>query len=82
MQNIENYFASPAAMYVFILLHTDGKVRNDLLGITDDMYGDRDKAISWYKSIITNLVQFPIMECANEAIRILYNIFRIMTDDC
>jgi hypothetical protein len=76
MQNVENYFASPAAMHVFVLLHTDAEVRCNLLGITEEMYHDRNKAALWYNNIMTSLMHYSIIEDSNAAaikLRILFN---------
>lgn len=45
------YFKSEYHRYMFILLHTDGRSRNKLLGIKPIMYCDKKHAKRWYKSI-------------------------------
>ncbi|MEZ9169304.1 DnaJ domain-containing protein [Vibrio cyclitrophicus] len=46
-----DYFKSPKDKLMFLLLEVDGKRRNQLLGITPDMYDDNQAAKKWYKSL-------------------------------
>ncbi|HBC3928311.1 TPA: DnaJ domain-containing protein [Vibrio parahaemolyticus] len=45
------YFKSENDRILFLLLEVDGKRRNQLLGITSEMYEDEDAAKKWYKSL-------------------------------
>lgn len=74
MKSNEEYFKSKLDMYVFILLHTDGESRCDLLGITNDLYHDSDKALAWYKPIFMYLVDQPFSVIGDSA-TILRRIF-------
>jgi len=62
-------------MYIFVLIYTDGKVRNDLLGITDDMYENYAKANAWHDSIFECLAVQPINVESSKARRILLDIY-------
>ncbi|AMF95359.1 hypothetical protein AL536_18270 [Vibrio fluvialis] len=46
-----DYFKSQKDKLMFLLLEVDGKRRNQLLGITPDMYDDSQAAKKWYKSL-------------------------------
>lgn len=45
------YFKSENDRILFLLLEVDGKRRNQLLGITSEMYENEDAAKKWYKSL-------------------------------
>lgn len=45
------YFKSENDRILFLLLEVDGKRRNQLLGITSEMYEDEEAAKKWYKSL-------------------------------
>ena len=49
--NLTKYFKSEACRYIFILNHTDGKVRCDNLGITEQHYYNKKLADEWYHNI-------------------------------
>lgn len=46
-----DYFKSHKDKLMFLLLEVDGKRRNQLLGITANMYEDSQAAKKWYKSL-------------------------------
>ncbi|GAB6264515.1 DnaJ domain-containing protein [Photobacterium sp. R1] len=46
-----DYFKSRKDKLMFLLLEVDGKRRNQLLGITPNMYDDGQAAKKWYKSL-------------------------------
>ena len=48
-------------MYIFILLHTDGHVRCELLGITDEMYDDKILAKKWYENIVSEITRSKVL---------------------
>lgn len=45
-------FVSRQAEVIFYLTKLDGKVRNDFLGITDDMYGNNELLKNWYRGLL------------------------------
>lgn len=46
-----DYFKSDRDRIIFLLLEVDGKRRNQLLGITPEMYENKEAANKWYKSL-------------------------------
>jgi hypothetical protein len=44
-------FISISSAYVFYLTKLEGKQRNKLLGVTDDLYEDIKKAKKWFRNI-------------------------------
>ena len=46
-----DYFKSDRDRILFLLLEVDGKRRNQLLGITSEMYENKEAAKKWYKSL-------------------------------
>jgi len=46
------YFQSESARYIFALAHMEGKKRNEIIALTEDLYDDRSKAKVWYKSLV------------------------------
>lgn len=50
-KEIDDFFLSKAHRYAYILIHTDGRLRCDSLGITEEMYETTDAAIVWKESI-------------------------------
>lgn len=46
-----DYFKSDLDRILFLLLEVDGKRRNELLGITSEMYENKEAAKKWYKSL-------------------------------
>jgi len=49
--NEDSYFKSKGAKYVFALLYLDGQCRCNILGITEDLYGNNKKAKRWHRRI-------------------------------
>lgn len=45
------FFISEEYKYIFALCYTDKKLRADLLGITEDLYEDNEKAKKWHNRI-------------------------------
>lgn len=45
------YFASEVHKFVFALCYLDKAIRMELLGITEEMYEDKEKAKEWYRRI-------------------------------
>lgn len=46
-----NFFKSKQAEYLFYLTKLEGKQRNNLLGLTDEHYENKEVAKKWYKEI-------------------------------
>lgn len=44
---LKEFFISEGAMRVFAANHTDGRVRSEMLGITEKCYHDKDEADIW-----------------------------------
>lgn len=53
--NIDIYFNSKAHKYVFALVYTDKELREKLLGITEKLYLDKNKAKAWRNDIIKEI---------------------------
>ncbi len=49
----DEFFKSEESKYLFCLTKVDGKRRNEVIGLTDDLYDDRDKAKKWFRNIVT-----------------------------
>lgn len=53
LMHLKSYpFVSRQAEAIFSLTELEGKNRNERLGITDEMYEDKDLARKWYKSLV------------------------------
>lgn len=48
-------FVSEEAALIFYLTVLDGKQRNDLLGVKQVHYVDKNKATQWYNSLLAKL---------------------------
>ena len=48
----DEFFKSQESKYLFCLTEVDGKRRNEVLGLTDDVNDDKDKAKKWYRNIV------------------------------
>ena len=46
------YFRNKSLRYIFALNYMEGKKRNEIIGLTNELYDDECKAKNWYKSII------------------------------
>lgn len=72
------YFKSVRMKTVFALLHASGQVRDEMLGITDDLKKDVDMAKSWRDEMLQLISNDPYTEDiqkAREAIHGLYEQF-------
>ncbi len=49
--SIEDYFASENHKLIFALIYTDKSLRENLLGISEELYLDEGKAKEWRNSI-------------------------------
>lgn len=47
-QDLSIYFVSEEHKFVFALCYLDKAIRMELLGITEEMYEDKEKARTWY----------------------------------
>ena len=77
-----NYFRSTRDMYIFILIYMDGASRCRMLGITDEMYDNKDLAKVWYRNILSAIAQdsfFPPDEHA--AIKVLNSLYSNMIEE-
>lgn len=57
---IARFFKSKAHMYAFILIHTDGHIREYALGITERLYENKELANKWYETISADLLHGKI----------------------
>lgn len=48
----EQVFTSERQQVIYYLIEHDGKKRNDLLGITDEMYENPDAAKKWFRRLV------------------------------
>lgn len=48
----DEYFVNDSKKYEYILTKLEGKKRNELLGITDQMYENPEMAQKWFKNIV------------------------------
>lgn len=60
----ESYFQSKSARYIFALTHMEGKERNRIIELTEELYDDECKAKEWYRSIVKLI--HPDMNQANQ----------------
>ena len=68
-------------MYIFILLYMDGASRCRMLGITDEMYDNKDLAETWYRKIFSEIKQADIFgPDEDEAIKVLNSLYSNMID--
>lgn len=59
INRVKKYFKNDGYLYIFILAYEgNAKTRNELLGITDDLYADKSKAIKWYQKIYKKISPF------------------------
>lgn len=47
-----DYFISQEAFLIFVLLHTDGEKRAEMLGVTEELYESIQKAKAWKRSLV------------------------------
>lgn len=74
-----DYFKSEKDKILFLLLKVDGEQRNNLLGITDEMYDDKKLAKKWYKKL--SLIVHPDrMNNNSDAFNELKELYQVITD--
>ena len=49
------YFRSESARYIFALTHMDGEKRNQIIGLTSDLYDDEQRAKIWHRNIMKKI---------------------------
>ena len=76
---IEGFFKSKQDEYIFYLTKLDGKQRNQLLGLTDEHYENKELAKKWYKEI-SNYVH-PDKNGDENAFHILKNLYDILIEE-
>ena len=68
------YFRSESARYIFALTHMDGEKRNQIIGLTSDLYDDEQRAKIWYRNIMKKIhpdLNPENSQAAKEAVQIL-----------
>ncbi|MGD9678718.1 MAG: J domain-containing protein [Vulcanibacillus sp.] len=73
-------FIDEVAEYTFYLTKLDGKQRNKLLGITDEMYESPELAKQWYRKIVKLVHPDTGIDKTNKAFITLQNLYEVMTD--
>lgn len=75
--NIPNpLFVSRQAELIFCLTQLDGKLRCDILGITESHYGNVTEANEWLKPLCDELINGPLDY--SEALEQLYRMHSVM----
>lgn len=72
MESIGGYFRNEGMKYMFALNHMQGKQRNKIIGLTEDLYDDKDKAKEWYEKVQFKISEYYNLDCQEEA----FNAFR------
>jgi len=75
---VKGPFISKQAEFVYYLTQLEGKQRNIALGITDDLYENKDEAKKWYKKL-SQLVH-PDKGGNSKAFVILTRLYNVMVD--
>ncbi|OOO00573.1 MAG: hypothetical protein ATN35_06625 [Epulopiscium sp. Nele67-Bin004] len=74
-------FVDKKSEYTFYLTKLEGKQRNKMLGITDEMYENPELAKQWYRQI-AKLVHPDIgVDSTNKAFIALQDLYQVMIDD-
>lgn len=76
---IRSYFNNDAEMYIFILVHMDGKRRMKYLNSNDELYEDREVATKWFDNILSRIEHCNHSD-TKKAICKLKDIYSNMTD--
>lgn len=78
-KGIDSYpFVSKTAEYNYILTKLDGNQRHDLLGITDEMYENKEKAKKWFHEIAQYIHPDKSSDNSSEAFNTLGKIYERM----
>ena len=79
---IDEFFKSEEHRLIFALVFTDTYLRSDLLGITEDLYTDKQLAKAWRNSIIKKIHPDRChIPGAKEAVEKLNAFYERMTED-
>jgi len=78
-KNDSEFFKSKQAEYLFYLTKLEGKQRNDLLGLTDEHYENKELAKKWYRKIAHDI--HPDKGGNNEAFNTLNKIYQILIEE-
>lgn len=79
---MQGCFVSKKAEYIFYLTKLEGKQRNKLLGISDEMYENKELAKSWYKNIAKSVHPDSNNGDESKAFLVLKELYDNMVDDC
>jgi hypothetical protein len=77
---IDGPFVSDEGKFLFLLTQMDGEKRNDLLGITDQHYEDKELARRWFKSIAGKIHPDKSSDKEGLAFKALQDLYNILTD--
>ncbi|MFG6367491.1 MAG: hypothetical protein K1W16_03530 [Lachnospiraceae bacterium] len=77
---MEGPFVDKRAEYTFYLTKLEGKQRNKMLGITDEMYDSPELAKQWYRNIV-KLVHPDIAPSNDKAFNVLQQLYEVMLDN-
>ncbi len=76
---IDGFFKSKQDEYLFYLTKLEGKQRNQLLGLTDEHYVDKELAKKWYREI-SNYVH-PDKNGDGNAFHTLRNLYNVLIEE-
>jgi len=76
---VEEFFKDKKAYFIYNLLHTDGRTRQDNLGIRRYHYTMRDTADKWYDGIVRCITQGRVHKDQVKALVKLKNMHNAMT---
>ena len=51
----DDYFKNERLKYIFALIYMEGKRRNEIIDLTDDLYENEDKAKKWYRGVVKKI---------------------------
>ena len=80
--SMDTYFASEEHKLIFALVFTDTDLRAQLLGITEELYTDKQKAKEWRNSVAKKIhPDYCKIDGAAEATKKLNDFYKSMTED-
>lgn len=74
-------FIDERSEYAFYLTMLEGKQRNKMLGITDEMYNSPELAKQWYRKIVKLVHPDTGIDKTNKAFNVLQQLYQVMVDD-
>lgn len=75
------FFKNERNKYLFCLTQVDGKKRNKVIGLNDDLYDNKKLAVSWHRKIVKILrPDINHDELTKEAFNALEEIYRTIMD--